>query len=81
MLSTAAIIKPHASLSHFIALHFPPSTPGPPLKPPLELHLPPPMNPLLPPGSTLFLPAFTRTSLVANNDHGLSAPGVCKITV
>ena len=57
MLSTAAIIKPHASLSHFRALHFSPSTPGPPLKPPLELHLPPPMTPLLPPGSTLFLPA------------------------
>ena len=68
-------------MSTFTAVPFPPPIPGAQHRPPWQQHLPPPITPAFPPGSSLLLPAFPRTPLVANGGHGPSAPGACNLTV
>ncbi|XP_065735943.1 NUT family member 2G-like [Phocoena phocoena] len=80
VLGTDVIMNPGASLSDFMAVLYPPPIPGPQHRPPWGQHLPPPITPALPPGSSL-LPAFPTTPLVANGNCGPSAPGACNLTV
>ena len=70
-----------ASLSTFTAVPFPPPIPGAQHRPPWQQHLPRPITPAFPPGSSLLLPAFPRTPMVANGGLGPSAPGACNLTV
>ncbi|XP_057404240.1 NUT family member 2G-like, partial [Balaenoptera acutorostrata] len=81
VLGTDVTMNPGASLSTFTAVPFPPPIPGAQHRPPWQQHLPPPITPAFPPGSSLLLPAFPRTPLVANGGHGPSAPGACNLTV
>ncbi|XP_057404364.1 NUT family member 2G-like, partial [Balaenoptera acutorostrata] len=74
-------MNPGASLSTFTAVPFPPPIPGAQDRPPWQQHLPRPNTPAFPPGSSLLLPAFPRTPLVANGGRGPSAPGACNLTV
>ncbi len=74
-------MNPGASLSTFTAVPFPPSIPGAQHRPPWQQHLPRPITPAFPPGSSLLLPAFPRTPMVANGGRGPSAPGACNLTV
>ncbi|XP_024597117.1 NUT family member 2G-like, partial [Neophocaena asiaeorientalis asiaeorientalis] len=80
VLGTDVIMNPGASLSIFTAVPFLPPIPGPQHRPPWGQHLPPPITPAFPPGSSL-LPAFPTTPLVANGNCGPSAPGACNLTV
>uniref|UniRef100_A0A8C9AUR7 Nuclear Testis protein N-terminal domain-containing protein n=1 Tax=Phocoena sinus TaxID=42100 RepID=A0A8C9AUR7_PHOSS len=80
VLGTDVIMNPGASLSYFMAVLYPPPIPGPQHRPPWGQHLPPPITPAFPPGSSL-LPAFPTTPLVANGGRGPSAPGACNLTV
>ncbi|XP_023973717.1 NUT family member 2G-like, partial [Physeter macrocephalus] len=81
VLGTDVTMNPGASLSTFMAVPVPPPIPGAQHRPPWEQHLPPPITPAFPPGSSLLLPAFPRTPLVANGGHGPSAPGAGNLTV
>ncbi|XP_059782386.1 NUT family member 2G-like [Balaenoptera ricei] len=81
VLGTDVTVNPGASLSTFTAVPFPPPTPGAQHRPPWQQHLPRPLTPAFPPGSSLLLPAFPRTPLVANGGRGPSAPGACNLTV
>ncbi|XP_059782335.1 NUT family member 2G-like [Balaenoptera ricei] len=81
VLGTDVTMNPGASLSTFTAVPFPPPTPGAQHRPPWQQHLPRPITPAFPPGSSLLLPAFPRTPLVANGGRGPSAPGACNLTV
>ncbi|XP_067601598.1 NUT family member 2G-like [Pseudorca crassidens] len=81
VLGTDVIMNPGASLSDFMAVLYPPPIPGPQDRPPWGQHLPPPITPAFPPGSSLLLPAFPTTPLVANGGRGPSAPGACNLTV
>ncbi|XP_059778743.1 NUT family member 2G-like isoform X1 [Balaenoptera ricei] len=81
VLGTDVTMTPGASLSTFTAVPFPPPTPGAQHRPPWQQHLPRPITPAFPPGSSLLLPAFPRTPLVANGGRGPSAPGACNLTV
>ncbi|XP_059782343.1 NUT family member 2G-like [Balaenoptera ricei] len=81
VLGTDVTMNPGASLSTFTAVPFPPPTPGAQHRPPWQQHLPRPITPAFPPGSSLLLPAFPRTPLVVNGGHGPSAPGACNLTV
>ncbi|XP_059782398.1 NUT family member 2G-like [Balaenoptera ricei] len=81
VLGTDVTMNPGASLSTFTAVPFPPPTPGAQHRPPWQQHLPRPLTPAFPPGSSLLLPAFPRTPLVANGGRGPSAPGACNLTV
>ncbi|XP_057395222.1 NUT family member 2G-like [Balaenoptera acutorostrata] len=74
-------MNPGASLSTFTAVPFPPPIPGAQHRPPWQQHLPRPITPAFPPGSSLLLPAFPRTPMVANGGLGPSAPGACNLTV
>ncbi|KAM9040986.1 NUT family member 2G-like [Megaptera novaeangliae] len=74
-------MTPGVSLSTFTAVPFPPPIPGAQHRPPWQQHLPRPITPAFPPGSSLLLPAFPRTPLVANGGRGPSAPGACNLTV
>lgn len=67
-------------MSIFTAVPFLPPIPGPQHRPPWGQHLPPPITPAFPPGSSL-LPAFPTTPLVANGGRGPGAPGACNLTV
>lgn len=60
---------------------YPPPTPGSQPQPAWEQHLPPPMAPLLLPGSTLLQPAHPMTPRVTPADHGPIAPGLGNIPV
>ncbi|XP_024597100.1 NUT family member 2G-like [Neophocaena asiaeorientalis asiaeorientalis] len=80
VLGPDVIMNPGASLSIFTAVPFLPPIPGPQHRPPWGQHLPPPITPAFPPGSSL-LPAFPTTPLVANGGRGPSAPGACNLTV
>ncbi|XP_057576692.1 NUT family member 2G-like [Hippopotamus amphibius kiboko] len=79
VLGTDVTMNPGASLSPFTAVPFAPPVPGPQHWPPREQHPPPPMTPSFPPGSTLLLPAFPTTPLLAHGGHGPSAPGACNV--
>ncbi|XP_059782288.1 NUT family member 2G-like [Balaenoptera ricei] len=81
VLGTDVTMNPGASLSTFTAVPFPPPIPGAQHRPPWQQHLPRPLTPAFPPGSSLLLPAFPRTPLVANGGRGPSAPGACNLTV
>ncbi|KAM9040254.1 NUT family member 2G-like [Megaptera novaeangliae] len=81
VLGTDVTMNPGASLSTFTAVPFPPPIPGAQHRPPWQQHLPSPITPAFPPGSSLLLPAFPRTPMVANGGRGPSAPGACNITV
>ncbi|XP_059782301.1 NUT family member 2G-like [Balaenoptera ricei] len=81
VLGTDVTMNPGASLSTFTAVPFPPPIPGAQHRPPWQQHLPPPITPAFPPGSSLLLPAFPRTPMVANGGRGPSAPGACNLTV
>ncbi|XP_057395238.1 NUT family member 2G-like [Balaenoptera acutorostrata] len=81
VLGTDVTMNPGASLSTFTAVPFPPPIPGAQHRPPWQQHLPRPITPAFPPGSSLLLPAFPRTPLVANGGHGPSAHGACNLTV
>ncbi|XP_059782307.1 NUT family member 2G-like [Balaenoptera ricei] len=81
VLGTDVTVNPGASLSTFTAVPFPPPIPGAQHRPPWQQHLPRPLTPAFPPGSSLLLPAFPRTPLVANGGRGPSAPGACNLTV
>ncbi|XP_068398072.1 NUT family member 2G-like [Eschrichtius robustus] len=81
VLGTDMTMTPGASLSTFTAVPFPPPIPGAQHRPPWQQHLPRPITPAFPPGSSLLLPAFPRTPLVANGGRGPSAPGACNLTV
>ncbi|XP_061055221.1 NUT family member 2G-like [Eubalaena glacialis] len=81
VLGTDVTMNPGASLSAFTAVPFPPPIPGAQHRPPWQQHLPCPITPAFPPGSSLLLPAFPRTPLVANGGRGPSAPGACNLTV
>ncbi|NIG58092.1 hypothetical protein BU61_634 [Pontoporia blainvillei] len=74
-------MNPGASLSTFTAVPFPPPIPDAQHQPPWGHHLPPPITPAFPPGSSLLLPAFPTTPFVANGGRGPSAPGACNLTV
>ncbi|XP_058926929.1 NUT family member 2G-like [Kogia breviceps] len=81
VLGTDVTMNPGASLSTFMAVPLPPPIPGAQHHPPREQHLPPPITPAFPPGSSLLLPAFPRTPLVANGGRGPSAPAAGNLTV
>ncbi|XP_057405118.1 NUT family member 2G-like [Balaenoptera acutorostrata] len=81
VLGTDVTMNPGASLSTFTAVPFPPPIPGAQHRPPWQQHLPRPITPAFPPGSSLLLPAFPRTPMVANGGRGPSAPGACNLTV
>ncbi|KAM9083690.1 NUT family member 2G-like [Megaptera novaeangliae] len=81
VLGTDVTMNPGASLSAFTAVPFPPPIPGAQHRPPWQQHLPRPITPAFAPGSSLLLPAFPRTPLVANGGRGPSAPGACNLTV
>ncbi|XP_059782367.1 NUT family member 2G-like [Balaenoptera ricei] len=81
VLGTDVTMNPGASLSTFTAVPFPPPIPGAQHRPPWQQHLPHPITPAFPPGSSQLLPAFPRTPLVANGGRGPSAPGACNLTV
>ncbi|XP_026955891.1 NUT family member 2G-like, partial [Sagmatias obliquidens] len=81
VLGTDVIMNPGASLSDFMAVLYPPPIPRPQDRPPWGQHLPPPITPAFPPGSSLLLPAFPTTPLVANGGRGPSAPGACNLTI
>ncbi|KAM9083685.1 NUT family member 2G-like [Megaptera novaeangliae] len=81
VLGTDVTMNPGASLSTFTAVPFPPPIPGAQHRPPWQQHLPPPITPAFLPGSSLLLPAFPRTPMVANGGHGPRAPGACNLTV
>ncbi|XP_068410127.1 NUT family member 2G-like [Eschrichtius robustus] len=81
VLGTDVTMNPGASLPTFTAVPFPPPIPGAQHWPPWQQHLPRPITPAFPPGSSLLLPAFPRTPLVANGGRGPSAPGACNLTV
>ncbi|KAM9040606.1 NUT family member 2G-like [Megaptera novaeangliae] len=81
VLGTDVTMNPGASLSTFTAVPFPPPIPGPQHRPPWQQHLPRPITPAFPPGSSLLLPAFPRTPMVANGGRGPSTPGACNLTV
>ncbi|KAM9087797.1 NUT family member 2G-like [Megaptera novaeangliae] len=81
VLGTDMTMTPGVSLSTFTAVPFPPPIPGAQHRPPWQQHLPRPITPAFPPGSSLLLPAFPRTPLVANGGRGPSAPGACNLTV
>ncbi|XP_072807726.1 NUT family member 2G-like [Vicugna pacos] len=81
LLGTDGLTSTGASLSPFMALPFPPPAPGPQHWPPWEQHLPPSLTPLFPPGTTLLLPAFSTTPLVATGGQVPSATEPCNITV
>ncbi|XP_068410132.1 NUT family member 2G-like [Eschrichtius robustus] len=81
VLGTDVTMNPGASLSTFTAVPFPPPIPGAQHRPPWQQHLPRPITPAFPPGSSLLLPAFPRMPLVANGGRGPSAPGACNLTV
>ncbi|XP_067601585.1 NUT family member 2G-like [Pseudorca crassidens] len=74
-------MNPGDSLPTFTAVPFPPPIPGPQHWPPWGQHLPPPITPAFPPGSSQLLPAFPTTPLVANGGCGPSAPGACNLTI
>ncbi|TEA40348.1 hypothetical protein DBR06_SOUSAS26010002, partial [Sousa chinensis] len=74
-------MNPADSLPTFTAVPFPPPIPGPQHRPPWGQHLPPPITPAFPPGSSQLLPAFPTTPLVANGGCGPSAPGACNLTI
>ncbi|XP_058926924.1 NUT family member 2G-like [Kogia breviceps] len=80
-LGTDVTMNPGASSSTFMAVLFPPPIPGAQHHSPREQHLPPPITPAFPPGSSLLLPAFPRTPLVANGGRGPSAPAAGNLTV
>ncbi|XP_061055231.1 NUT family member 2G-like [Eubalaena glacialis] len=81
VLGTDVTMNPGASLSAFTAVPFPPPIPGAQHRPPWQQHLPRPITPAFPPGSSLLLPAFPRMPLVANGGRGPSASGACNLTV
>ncbi|XP_057395212.1 NUT family member 2G-like, partial [Balaenoptera acutorostrata] len=81
VLGTDVTMNPGASLSTFTAVPFPPPIPGAQHRPPWQQHLPRPITPAFPPGSSLLLPAFPKTPMVANGGRGPSAPGACNLTV
>ncbi|KAM9040814.1 NUT family member 2G-like, partial [Megaptera novaeangliae] len=81
VLGTDVTMNPGASLSTFTAVPFPPPIPGAQHRPPWQQHLPRPITPAFPPGSSVLLPAFPRTPMVANGGRGPSAPGACNLTV
>ncbi|XP_057395611.1 NUT family member 2G-like, partial [Balaenoptera acutorostrata] len=81
VLGTDVTMNAGASLSTFTAVPFPPPIPGAQHRPPWQQHLPRPITPAFPPGSSLLLPAFPRTPVVANGGRGPSAPGACNLTV
>ncbi|XP_057402286.1 NUT family member 2G-like, partial [Balaenoptera acutorostrata] len=81
VLGTDVTMNRGASLSTFTAGPFPPPIPGAQHRPPWQQHLPRPITPAFPPGSSLLLPAFPRTPMVANGGRGPSAPGACNLTV
>ena len=60
---------------------YPPPTPGSQPQPAWEQHRPPPMAPLLLPGSTLLQPPHPMTPRVTPADHGPIAPGLGNIPV
>ena len=74
-LGTDVVMHPGASRS------YPPLTPGSQPQPAWAQPLPPPMAPLLLPGSTLLQPAHPGTPRGAPADHGPIAPGIGNITV
>ncbi|KAI5270798.1 Nut Family Member 2B [Manis pentadactyla] len=68
--------------SSFTVLPSAPPVLGPPHWAPWQQHPPNLLGPVLPPGSTLVLPAFPSTSLVARQAScGSGWPGACNITV
>ncbi|XP_047621967.1 NUT family member 2G-like, partial [Phacochoerus africanus] len=69
-LGTDVVMHPGASRS------YPPLTPGSQPQPAWAQPLPPPMAPLLLPGSTLLQPAHPGTPRGAPADHGPIAPGI-----
>ena len=75
LLGTDVVMPPGASRS------YPPPTPGSQPQPAWEQHLPPPMAPLLLPGSTLLQPPHPMTPRVTPADHGPIAPGLGNIPV
>uniref|UniRef100_A0A4X1SLZ0 Nuclear Testis protein N-terminal domain-containing protein n=1 Tax=Sus scrofa TaxID=9823 RepID=A0A4X1SLZ0_PIG len=75
LLGTDVVMHPGASRS------YPPPTPGSQPQPAWEQHLPPPMAPLLLPGSTLLQPPHPMTPRVTPADHGPIAPGLGNILV
>ncbi|XP_072793907.1 NUT family member 2G-like [Vicugna pacos] len=81
LLGTDVLMSTGASLTPFSALPFPPPAPGPEHLPPWEQHLPPSLTPSFPPGTTLLLPAFPTTPLVAAGGQVPMAIGPCNITV
>ncbi|XP_049567810.1 NUT family member 2G-like [Orcinus orca] len=70
-----------ASLSDSMAVLYPPPIPDTQHRIPWGQHLPPPITPAFPPGSSQLLPAFPTMPLVANGGCGPSAPGACNLTV
>ncbi|XP_060009202.1 NUT family member 2G-like [Lagenorhynchus albirostris] len=70
-----------ASLSDSMAVLYPPPIPDTQHRPPWGQHLPPPITPAFPPGSSQLLPAFPTMPLVANGGCGPNAPGACNLTV
>ncbi|XP_032333275.1 NUT family member 2G isoform X1 [Camelus ferus] len=81
LLGTDVLMSTGASVSPFTALPFPPPAPGPQHRPPWEQHLPPSLTPSFPPGTTLLLPAFPTTPLVATGGQVPTATGPCNIPV
>ncbi|KAM9040086.1 NUT family member 2G-like [Megaptera novaeangliae] len=81
VLGTDVTMNPGATLSTFTAVPFPPPIPGAQHRPPWQQHLPRPITLAFAPGSSLLLPAFPRTPMVANGGRGPSAPGACNLTV
>ncbi|TEA34481.1 hypothetical protein DBR06_SOUSAS10710001, partial [Sousa chinensis] len=81
VLGTDVVMNLGASLSDFMAVLYPPPIPGTQHRPSWGQHLPPPITPAFPPGSSQLLPAFPTMPLVANGGHGPSAPGACNLTV
>ncbi|KAM9083664.1 NUT family member 2G-like [Megaptera novaeangliae] len=81
VLGTDVTMNPGASLSTFTAVPFPPPIPGAQHRPPWQQHLPRPITLAFAPGSSLLLPAFPRTPMVANGGRGPSTPGACNLTV
>uniref|UniRef100_A0A4X1T0S2 Nuclear Testis protein N-terminal domain-containing protein n=1 Tax=Sus scrofa TaxID=9823 RepID=A0A4X1T0S2_PIG len=75
LLGRDVVMPPGASCS------YPPPTPGSQLQPAWEQHRPPPMAPLLLPGSTLLQPPHPMTPRVTPADHGPIAPGLGNIPV
>ena len=76
------ILSPGASMTPFIALPFPPSTPGPAHQPLWEQHVPPLVTPSFPPDQPLMLLALPRTPLVSEDTaHGSIGTGACNIVV